>query len=127
MFHELHLPFPPTDNNYYVKTKQGQFITIKGKKFRIDVLEAVREQSHADFPLTEKLLVEVVLHMPDKRKRDVLNYQKALMDALTLAKVWDDDVLIDQAHVYRGSYIFGGATRIYIHDAGPVLPRNILP
>ena len=127
MFHELHLPFPPSDNNYYVKTKQGQFITIKGKKFRLDVLEAVREQMSADFPLTEKLLVEVVLHMPDKRIRDVLNYQKALMDALTKARVWTDDVLIDQAHVYRGKQMYGGQTRVYIHDAGPILPLNVLP
>ena len=127
MFHELHLPFPPSDNNYYVKTKQGQFISQKGRKFRADVLEAVREQSHADYPLQDKLLVEVVLHVPDKRIRDILNYQKALMDALSKAGIWADDVQIDQAHIYRGNQIFGGKTRVYIHDAGPILPYNMIP
>ena len=127
MFHELHLPFPPSDNNYYVKTKQGQFISLKGKKFRLDVLEAVREQTHADFPLQEKLLVEVILHMPDKRIRDVGNYMKALMDSLTKAEVWGDDFQADQLHIYRGNRIYGGKTRVYIHEAGPVLPYEMIP
>ena len=121
MFVELHLPFPPSDNNYYVKTKQGQFISQKGRKFRDEVAKAVLQQYPFDDPIDYPVLVEVVLHVPDNRKRDILNYQKALMDALSKAEVWQDDVLINQAQIYRGAKVFNGATRVYIHEAGPVL------
>lgn len=121
MYVELHLPFPPSDNNYYVKTRQGQFISQKGRKFRDEVASAVSEQFPLDDPIDYQVLIEVVLHMPDLRIRDILNYQKALMDALSKAEVWTDDVLINQAQIYRGAKVFGGATRVYIHEAGPVL------
>lgn len=120
MFVELHLPFPPSDNNYYVKTKQGQFISEKGRKFRDMVTDCIKEQFPHHSPIDYRMLVEVVLHVPDKRIRDILNYQKALMDALSKAEVWQDDVLIDQAVVYRGSQCFGGKTIILIHEAGPI-------
>ena len=126
MHYELFLPFPPTINNYYVKTRNGQFISMKGKKFRAEAEAEVREQ----FPfsaLDGSLLVEVILHMPDKRRRDLDNYMKPLLDALTLAGVWEDDSQIDQLAIYRGTNTFGGSVRMRIHDAAPKLPPDYWP
>ena len=125
MFHEIYLPFPPSDNDYYVKTKQGQFISQKGRKFRDEVAQAIAEQ-RAEF-IDYRVLVEVVLFMPDLRIRDVANYMKALMDSLTKAKLWEDDQLVDQLYVFRGSKVYGGKTVLYIHDAGPVLKWGQAP
>ena len=124
MHYELHLPFPPTDNSYYVKTKQGQFISMKGKKFRADVEAEVEEQmaNLGVIPFEHQLNVTVVVHMPDKRIRDIANYMKALMDALTKAGVWEDDSQIDQLAIYRGVRCYGGAVRMAIHDGGPTIP-----
>lgn len=120
MQYEIYLPFPPTVNNYYVKTQRGVFISQKGRKFRHDTAEAVNEQLpgvHID----EKMLVEVVLYPPDKRVRDLGNYDKALMDALTECGLWEDDSLIDQQFFYRGEKHKGGMVFMRITDAGPIL------
>jgi crossover junction endodeoxyribonuclease RusA len=71
-----------------------------------------------DFPVS----LSVVLFPPDKRKRDVDNYLKGLLDALTHAEVWTDDSLVDQLAVYRGAVIPGGQVFIKIGLAGPVIP-----
>lgn len=131
---ELYLPFPPTVNNYYVKTGRGQFISAKGRKYREEVNEALLEQV-PDVLLDERLLVEVVLFPPDRRKRDVAdNYGKALLDALTHdAKsdrigIWEDDSLIDQCFYYRGVKSKPGYAFVRISEAGPViLTPDMLP
>jgi crossover junction endodeoxyribonuclease RusA len=120
MFYEIYLPFPPTVNNYYVKTKRGVFISMQGKKFRAEVLQAISEQLpgvHLDY----KLLVEVVLYPPDNRTRDLGNYDKALMDAITEAGLWADDSLIDQQFFYRGEVTKSGSVFMRIGEAGPVV------
>ena len=127
MHYELHLPFPPTLNSYY---KQGkgwkQYISLRGKKFRADVEAEVEQQlvGVVDLPFDHKLNVTVVLHMPDKRTRDLDNYMKALLDALTKAGVWEDDSQIDQLAIYRGARCYAGAVVIAIHDGGPVIPQK---
>tara|TARA_R110000744_G_C19371578_1_gene562730 strand:+ start:26802 stop:27212 length:411 start_codon:yes stop_codon:yes gene_type:complete len=127
MNYEIFLPFPPTVNNYYVKTKRGVFISMKGKAFRAAVADAVNEQLPGVY-IDEKMLVEVILYPPDKRKRDVDNYSKALMDALTECGLWEDDSLIDQTFIYRGEVFNGeagnrksGMVYMRIVDAGPIM------
>jgi len=126
MFYEIYLPFPPTVNNYYVKTKRGVFISTKGKQFRAQVAEAIVEQL-PDVFITDRMLVEVILYMPDKRKRDLGNYDKALMDAITEGGLWEDDELIDQQFFYRGCLTKGGQTYMRICDAGPILQLDQRP
>lgn len=125
---ELYLPFPPTVNNYYVKTSRGIYISQKGKKFR-DQVNAETLAQLGDFdPLPDKLLVEIIFWPPDKRKRDLDNYLKALLDALTHASLWEDDSQIDQLFIYRGSKCTQGATFLRATPAGPIIPvGGILP
>lgn len=119
---ELYLPFPPSDNNYYVQTRNGRFISGKGKKFREQVNEAVLEQL-PDTRIDYEVIVEVVLFMPDRRTRDIANYMKALMDAISKSDLWVDDVLIDQLFIYRGALAKDNAHAFCrIADAGPVIP-----
>ena len=121
MHYELYLPFPPTVNNYYKKSKAGgRYISEKGRLFRALVEEAVVEQLpfvHID----ERVLVEAVIFPPDRRKRDIANYEKALSDSLTEAGLWEDDELIDQYFMYRGVVVKGGQVFIRITEAGPLI------
>ena len=120
MHYELYLPFPPSNNNYYVKTQRGVFISQKGRKFRDQVKEAVISQLPGVM-IEDRMLVESVYYMPDRRRRDVANYSKALHDALTEAGLWEDDELVDQNFEYRGEVSSGGSVFVRITDAGPIL------
>ena len=118
---KLELSFPPTVNNYYVKTRSGVFISAKGRKYRNTIADEIHQQL-SDMELgEERINLNVVVHMPDRRKRDLDNYMKALLDAITKTGLWEDDSQIDQLCIYRGEIIKGGKVRMEIAPAGPVL------
>jgi crossover junction endodeoxyribonuclease RusA len=117
----LHLPFPPTVNNYYKLTRSGvRYLDKKVRAFREAVLRAVAEQMPG-VTLSDPLFMEVYLYPPDKRRRDLDNYMKGLLDALTEAELWTDDSLIDQLHIFRGTIVKGGSVRVEISEAGPIM------
>ena len=117
----LHLPFPPTVNSYYKHSKFGVHISKKGRLFRESLEDTIREQVRG-IKLDETLFVEVYLYPPDRRKRDLDNYMKALLDALTQYGLWEDDSLINQLHIFRGEVIKGGAVIMKISPSAPVYP-----
>lgn len=120
----LVLPFPPSVNHYYVKTRNGIFISKKGKQFRKDVAELIHEQIQIKEQLNYLLKVAVILFPPDARLRDLDNYKKALLDAITESGLWKDDKLINQLYSYRGEIKreIKGATEIIISEADPIIP-----
>jgi crossover junction endodeoxyribonuclease RusA len=85
----------------------------------------VCEEVSAQLPgvfIQDKILVEVVLFPPDARQRDVDNYNKALLDAITVSHLWEDDKLVDQLFNYRGeSRSRNGSVYVRITEAGPVI------
>ena len=125
MICELYTSYPPTVNNYYVKTQRGVFISQKGKKFRTEVLKDVLEQLNGMPPITGRIRVDIVFWPPDKRQRDEDNIKKGLYDALTHANVWLDDSQIDQSFSYRGEPVFGGRLYIKVREAGPLIPQGM--
>jgi len=122
---ELYLPWPPTVNDYYgvriVKKRRIPYIKAKGKLFRGACEQQIAEQV-GYLNIGDNLLVEVELYPPDRRRRDLDNYMKPLLDAITHAKVWEDDSQIDQLFIYRGDTVKQGAVIVKICLAGPVLP-----
>lgn len=127
---ELWLPFPPSTNNYYVKTRNGVFISQKGKLYRKQAAESLSAQLGPFNPIEEPILMEVIWYPPDNRKRDYDNFiGKAFHDAMTHGGLWVDDSQIVQSFIYKGQIdtsvrADGGKGLIYLRlsDAGPVLP-----
>lgn len=123
---ELWLPFPPSTNNYYVKTRNGVFISEKGRKYRAAAAESLAEQLGGSFKtIEEPILMEAIWYPPDKRKRDYDNFiGKAFHDAMTQAGLWADDSQIVQSFIYKGEIDPAKAGVVYLRlsDAGPVLP-----
>ena len=121
----IHLPWPPTVNNYYTKVRNGLYISKRGRKYREQVEEAVREQSINKIDaLHQRLCVKIVLYPPDIKVRDLDNYHKSLLDAVTKAEVWRDDSLIDQLFTFRGREIKKGKAVMMISDANMIIPAN---
>ena len=60
--------------------------------------------------------VVVSLFQPTKRKCDIDNYMKALLDALQHAGCYDDDEQIDELHIVRMGVFKGGECRVVVNQ-----------
>lgn len=108
IFATVRVPFPPSMNTYWRSFRRGNRIAVilsaRAREYRAQVVESVQSQTIAHLtPCVGRLHVRIVLHAPDKRKRDIDNYVKGLLDALTHAQVWGDDSQIDELLVTRGT------------------------
>ncbi len=97
----LELPYPPSVNMYWRHTKAGRhYISAEGKAFR-ETVGWIVKQARASERLTEKLDVTVQIFPPDKRRRDIDNVFKSLLDALQHAGGYEDDFQIDRLAIVR--------------------------
>lgn len=93
------LPYPPTVNHIYRRTKKGQvFLDDRASGYRDDVIHLIGK-GHTT--LQGQIRVKVDAYMPDKRKRDLDNLCKSLFDAMTHAGVWLDDSQISSLLINR--------------------------
>ncbi len=120
----LHLPFPPSVNSYYARTRNGVFIKKQGKLFRESVIESSNEQGVYNLGLSDELAVGVILYPPDARIRDNDNYMKGLLDAITHAKVWEDDKQISQLMIFKGEKVNGGKCVVIIKEEDVMIVPN---
>lgn len=66
------------------------------------------------FPLPGRLRVRIKVCPPDRRRRDLDNVQKALLDALEHGGVYADDGQIDRIEVERGPVTPGGCVVVEV-------------
>lgn len=109
----LILPFPPSVNSYWGFKGSHRYLTPKAKDFKQSVFWLFRQSQHKGFG-RHRIYVSIVLQAPDRRTRDLDNYLKSLLDALTQAGVYNDDSQIDRLVVTRGDIIQGGLARVSI-------------
>lgn len=114
------LPWPPSVNDYYTRTKFGGLAVKKrGKNYREITAQTLML---AGWPESVgKVRVQLQLHAPDNRRRDSDNIKKCLFDALTKAGLYSDDSLIDDDHTRWGDEIIPGG--VVIVRVTPALPR----
>lgn len=113
----LELPFPPSINHYYYNTRGGgKRIGAKGNQFRACVMAHVKTGYPGHETLTGRLRVWVECHVPDRRRRDLDNIKKALLDALTHAGIYDDDSQIDDLRSVRCPKFKGGKVLVHIYE-----------
>ena len=127
------VPFPPSVNHYWrhiaipmrnkATGKQSvrvqSLISAQGRKYKQAVRAEVKAQ-RANFGILASMRLVVVLYPPDRRKRDVDNYAKALLDGLTGAGVWDDDSQVRDLRLIWGKAIRGGKAIVHIRP----MPTN---
>lgn len=117
---KLTLPFPPTVNTYYRSPDRGalkgkHLISEMGRKFKKNVYASVVEQyGGIPKPVNVNVEVNIVLFPPDNRRRDLDNYNKALFDALTNARVWEDDSQVKRMEIEWGPVVKPGRVEITI-------------
>lgn len=107
----LVLPWPPSVNHYWGQSGTRRYITKRGQTFRQLVADAVASQG---VKMEGRLSVFVALFQPDKRKCDIDNYMKALLDSLQHAGLFEDDEQIDQLKIIRCNPKKGGECRVVV-------------
>lgn len=106
------LPFPPSVNHYWRRVGPRTLISRGGRRFRDDVARRLAAQGVA--LLRGHLSVHVIACPPDRRRRDLDNLQKALLDALQHGGAYIDDSQIDRLEVERGPVVAGGKVIVTI-------------
>lgn len=128
----LTLPWPPSANRYWrhiaIRGKPRTLISAEGRAYRKAVADAVLIQ-RGNKHLQGRLAVTIIAQPPDRRRRDIDNINKALLDALTHAGVYEDDGNIDFLASARASPVKGGRILIHIASAELFRPQwlEILP
>jgi len=109
----LRLPWPPSMNHYWRRVGNRTLISREGRRYREAVVMVCRMQRVER--IEGRLAVQVVAYPPDRRRRDLDNLQKALLDALEHAGVYDDDSQIDRLLIERGEWMCeGGRVEVWV-------------
>lgn len=111
----LQLPYPPSVNTYWRHLSKGPLagrtlLSEDGRKYRETIGKLLFSSKRVG---TQRVKVDIECRMPDRRKRDLDNIPKALLDALTHGGMWDDDSQIDDLRVWRAD-VMGGLVVVTI-------------
>lgn len=107
------LPYPPSVNTYWRHVGNRTLISAAGRKYIRDVGDIVLRQKDQVFGKS-LLSMAIILFHPDKRRRDIDNALKAILDALAKAGVYNDDSQIESLFVERYGVVEGGKAHVYI-------------
>lgn len=119
---ELTLPFPPSANQIWRRVGRRTLLSRKARLFRqrvLLILAPLRIQ-----PVQGSLLVEIDIHPPDRRKRDLDNLPKAILDAIQHARVYEDDCRVDKLIVTRCTLVKGGKAVVRIRPLEPDMAQG---
>jgi crossover junction endodeoxyribonuclease RusA len=102
---ELVLPWPPTVNTYWRAHAGRLILSAAGRRYRVAVAEQVLV-ARAAKRITDPVRVTIEASRPDRRRRDLDNVLKAVLDGLAHAGVYRDD---EQVHDLRIFWAQGAA------------------
>lgn len=108
---------PVSVNHLYSSARSGRRrITAKGWAWK-DTVCYIAKQA-LEKPCTGPVILEITYIFPDNRRRDVTNYDKAILDALKGVAYDDDNQIVSIAiHKFvKPSDNFEGVTMITIYD-----------
>jgi crossover junction endodeoxyribonuclease RusA len=111
---ELELPFPPSVNHYYRRVGPRTLISREGRRFRERVCSLLAASGVRR--VAGPLRVEIEVYPPDRRRRDIDNSMKALLDTLQHGGLYRDDSQIAKLEIERRDPVPGGRTLVRIEE-----------
>ncbi len=94
---------PNSLNNHWLKSRNGVFLSPKGREFRNHVIQVVTQAGYYNLKLQGRIKYTAVYCPPDRRPRDIDNFcTKAVFDALKHSGIYEDDKQIDYVQYQRG-------------------------
>ena len=111
----LSLPWPPSVNVYWRNVAGKVLISRKGREYANSVHAYVLQNYCRSAYFLRPVSVDIIAHPPNRARRDLDNLPKAILDALTKARVWDDDSLVHDLRIRWGEVRKGGEIEITIN------------
>jgi crossover junction endodeoxyribonuclease RusA len=93
------LPWPPSVNTFWRHVGHRVLISAKGREYQKAVAATVL--THGMRMKPGRYAVTIRAYPPDRRKRDIDNLHKCLLDSLVKAGVIEDDEHIDDLRILR--------------------------
>jgi crossover junction endodeoxyribonuclease RusA len=107
---DLVIPYPPSANKIWRRVGPRTLLSRAGRLYRRDVHAALLAQGSPH--VRGRLAVFIRLHPPDRRRRDIDNTIKPLLDALQHGGLFNDDSQIDLLLIVRDACTPGGLARV---------------
>lgn len=139
----LNLPYPPSINHYWRHFRGRMVISREGRAFREDVRALLAQETSTSSQLSGngprkppsggRIALCMDAFPPDRRRRDLDNIQKPVLDALEHAAVYEDDSQIDLLITRRREVTRPGRIEIQLDElpltrcplcGGPFRPEN---
>ena len=108
------LPYPPSVNHYWRRVGARTLISREGRVFRGDVCALLDGNGPRKPPAGGRIALCMDAFPPDRRRRDLDNIQKPVLDALEHAGIYEDDSQIDLLITRRGPQAAGGQVYVRI-------------
>ena len=115
--YNITLPWPPSNNRYYRHNRGRTHVSAEGQAYRDNVARIIKN-AMLDIGLAMPVKIRIECHMPDRRRRDLDNLQKAAFDALTKAGFWLDDAQVVDYRVVKMPVTKGGRLELTITEMG---------
>jgi crossover junction endodeoxyribonuclease RusA len=116
----IQLPWPPSVNHYWRMFKHRMIISKAGREYRKEVRSTYGVLSGQAFKEHDRLDVVIEAYPPDRRRRDLDNVLKAILDGMGYqgACIYPDDSQIDRLTIIRKPPVKGGYVDVWIDSIG---------
>jgi crossover junction endodeoxyribonuclease RusA len=112
----INLPWPPSINHYWRNFRGRTVISQEGRTFRANVCALLAGGGPRKPPAGGRIALAMDAFPPDRRRRDLDNIQKPVLDALQHAGIYLDDSQIDLLVTRRCERTENGKLEIEIND-----------
>ena len=109
----IRLPWPPTVNHYYTVARGRKILSKRGREYKKWCAAELMLQK----PLRSRqgdVRVCINAYPPDKRRRDLDNLIKPVLDVLTECGLIEDDSLVVDLRIQRFNSVKGGKVEIMV-------------
>jgi crossover junction endodeoxyribonuclease RusA len=119
----LHLPYPPSVNNYWIASGHRRFISKRGKDFK-EYAADYCAKTEAHYFGGVDVRVTIILHPRSKILMDIDNCSKAILDSLQ-GVMYDDDAQVQQLLIQRGHLKKGGGCTVIVEHYKPSMSLSV--
>lgn len=113
----IKLPWPPSINHYYAVVRGRKILSKRGRQYKIDSsVEMLRQGVSRHTSEKDRYCVVINANPPNKRKHDLDNLIKPILDALTDYGAIEDDSQVDDLRIQRFEIIKDGKIEVLVES-----------